>query len=148
MYYIMFSAFWKLLHVLKSSTFWDRTLGIPSIQLTFRRNISPPHLHGRRMRRARNHHQAACSISYLLYAGYLLGLFFGTGDGDAFFRNVDWLSMYYTVLYPKDASLHNYCCENLISLYICVSSFRAEYRHFLTDFPPPPTFNMNLMSVW
>jgi hypothetical protein len=35
-------------------------------------------------------------------AGFLLALFFGPeGGGDMFLRNVGWLSMDYTALYPR-----------------------------------------------
>jgi hypothetical protein len=42
------------------------------------------------------------AISYLLYAGFLSGLFFSPEYGGyMFLRNVGWLSTDYTTLYPR-----------------------------------------------
>jgi hypothetical protein len=42
------------------------------------------------------------SVCYLLYIGFLLGLFFDPEDGgDMLLRNIGRLSMEYTTLYPK-----------------------------------------------
>jgi hypothetical protein len=44
-------------------------------------------------------HRSAC---HLLHAGFLLGLFFEPEDGGAMFlRNLGWLSVDYTALYPR-----------------------------------------------
>jgi hypothetical protein len=52
----------------------------------------------------------------LLHAGIFLGLFFNPEDGsDMFLRNTGRLSTDYMMLYSRNRTLHNYCCENLKS---------------------------------
>jgi hypothetical protein len=46
--------------------------------------------------------KVASSAWYLIYVGFLLGVFFQPGDGDGMFlRNVGLLSTDYTALYPR-----------------------------------------------
>jgi hypothetical protein len=35
-----------------------------------------------------------------------------------FLHNIDWLSLNYAMLYPRDRTLHDHCCENLKSCYL------------------------------
>jgi hypothetical protein len=50
------------------------------------------------------------------HAGILLGLFFDTENGDdMFLRNISWLSVGCTTLYPRKYTLHNHRCGNLES---------------------------------
>jgi hypothetical protein len=61
------------------------------------------HLQEQIISQARNQHEAGSkktSACYLLHAGFLLGFFFDSEDGDMFFRNVVCFSTDYTALYP------------------------------------------------
>jgi hypothetical protein len=94
---------------IKSSIFWDIA---PCSPLKVNRlfGVTCLHLHGWRISQVRNQREACSRIlgqtvlpaSYLLHTGFLLCLFFDTKDGgDMFLRNVGWLSVDYTALYPR-----------------------------------------------
>jgi hypothetical protein len=58
------------------------------------------------------------SASYLLYAAFLLDLFFNHEDGgDMFFRNVGWHSADYAALYPGRQNLPNH--SSCLLTYFC-----------------------------
>jgi hypothetical protein len=57
------------------------------------------------------------SARYLLYVGFLLGLFFGPEDGGyVLLRSVGWLSTVYMSLYPKDGTLELSMVSDLVSV--------------------------------
>jgi hypothetical protein len=57
-----------------------------------------------------------CSACCLLHSGFSLDLLFNPTDrSDTFLRNVGWLSVDYTTLYPRTQKSYNQRCVNLKS---------------------------------
>jgi hypothetical protein len=104
--------------VTKSSIFWD-TMPCSPLQVNGRfGGTCSLHFQGRRTNQVRNQ-----AVSFLFYAGLLIGLFFDPQNGgDRFLRNFGWLLMEYTALYPRKMELFSL-------------SFELKWN----DRPPPST---------
>jgi hypothetical protein len=105
------------------------------------------HLYGRRISQERNQreagsksrairlrkdrvYKASSRACYLLQAGFLLDLFFDHEDGgDMFLRNVGWLSMDYTALYPRryNSSYRLHFSVKVIFIFLRETLLRINY---------------------
>jgi hypothetical protein len=76
-------------------TLWRRHCFNVQVDGTYRNHCAKP----RKQHEVGNKQSCAC---YLLHAGFLLGLLFDPEDGGTIFlRNIGWLSVDYTALYPR-----------------------------------------------